>query len=347
MKKIVFALLLIVCGLNWSAADAMPAGSRTIPDLVAAADRIVIGHATLLEVHKQSQTPEGIFTIVPDRVLKGTLPNGSDPVVVRIQVGLGAAPVQSYGIFFLSSTSNGQLVEAMPGFSSLFAVPHTGAVAPDTDPALAVAEEQLAVLATPASALAQFSNRRDLPTTRRAEFLYASASHEIITVPDAATRVPVASVLQASSDMLSRCWLIKTLMDLHAPVSFEPVKAFLSAPSPDTEVTRAGLVFSISQYAAVRSYPESTPYLIEFVQSPDVELRRAASLALRDLGTPPATGALAQIALRDSDWEVRVNAEQGLCWATKLQTAPCDVMAEKNEEAQHLYWTSWRNSVVP
>jgi len=345
MRRLVWIGLVLAFIMPPLPVEATPPASATLPELVDASDLIIVGRFVPLEGTVNSDTPGVVFTIAVDRVLKGALPSGPKTITALARAGLGAWPIQKYGIFFLRREQGGQYSEAVPGLSSVFALPNTAAPTPGTDPYLAVTLEQVAVLATPVSALEQapavpYFIPNPTPI-RKAELLYDDASFKVQGVPVVMARTLLEAVLKSDSDALSRCWIMTTLISVGVPVDLQSIMPFLRDPSSETEMTRAALARSLR---GANIPAEMTPSLIELLGLPDVVMRRGAANALRDIKTDASTKALALIALQDNDLEVRTDAEQGLCWAMKLHSSPCDVPAEQNEEAQHRYWTNWTTS---
>jgi hypothetical protein len=341
---VAFSVLLMA-----SSARAAPPDYESVPRLVSAADLIVVGHVVPLEEQLQSKprqanspfTPDRllIFTVTPDRVLKGSLPGGSSTITIEARVSIVSAPVESYGVFFLRPVGSGLFEPALSDFSSVVAVPWAASVIPGTDPLLAVAEELAAVLATPADTLAEIHDRSDAVTPLLdAQRLYSKAHLAISDIPVAVARAPLEAALASDPDVLSRSWIISNLIEMGVPASLDSVKPFLEAQDPDTELTRQSV---ISAFTYEHIPPELIPSIIEFLGSSNIALRRAAAQALRNERTVISTRALASTALRDDDPKVRAFAESGLCWAMKLRTPPCDVPAERNEVRQHAYWTQW------
>jgi hypothetical protein len=341
-RRVLWIGLLLAVFVGPLPATASPAPYATITELIDAADLIVVGRLVPLGGHANTGTPEAVSAVVVDRVLKGTLPIGAKMIAVPAGLRLGWWSIRKYGIFFLRPDQGSQYSEAIPGLSSIFALPNTAAPAPGTDPLLAVTVEQVAVLAEPASTLTQVAASPGMvpnpPPIRRAEFSYDDASRIVEQAPVTMARPLLEAALQSDSDVLSRCWIMRTLISIGVPVDLQSIMPFLRDPSPETEKTRADLASSL-----YRADPpaEMTPSIIELLGLSDVVLRRGAAHALRDIKTAASTRALALIALRDNDAHVRTDAEQGLCWAMKVRTSPCDVPAEQDEEAQRAYWTEW------
>lgn len=335
MDRIFLLAFLMLLILHPSSAQAIPPISATVPDLVSAADVIVVGRPAFLEAHMQADPPEVIYSVASDRVLKGDLRFEHRTLVVKSLYHEGTKRAEDYGIYFLRSAENGTFTEAISGYSSVVAIPRKDSTAPNPDPLQAVTEELLAILTAPPAAI-ENNAQHALP-----EVLYFEASNAMTTIPATVASAPLEIGLRSNSNIVSRCWIISTLLEMNVPVSLDSVKALLESPSPGMERTQKYVILHIGPFIVPQDW-ENT--LVEFLNSSDVDLRRAATLGLRKIKTERSIRVLAQIALRDGDPEVRANAEQGLCWAMKLITAPCDVAAEQNEEAQHRYWTNWSNS---
>ena len=244
---------------------------------------------------------------------------------------------EEYGIFFLRAAGDGTFVGADPRAFSVIAVPATTAVTRDLDPLIAIAQELAAVLETPPSQLVETRTRHKSATVlQQAQDLYNDAANAIWRIPVSASRAPLEAALKSSPDVLNRCWIIASLIEKGTPVSMDSIKAYLQNPMPGTETTRTAVIQAIGTN---RVSPNLTPTLIEFLGSTDVEMRRAAAHALREIENDAAIKALAVTALHDDDAKVRSYAETGLCWATETRTPPCGTPVETNEAQYRAYWT--------
>jgi len=330
----------LILNLTGLAVKAAPAPFRAVPDLVSAADLVIVGRSVVVESRILSGRKEIILLVTVDRVLKGKAPDGSRPISLEVSVGEGASSVEKYGIFFLHSEKNGLYTPATPNISSVIAIPRVAPTFPDEDPVLAVAEELAAVLGTPVEALSKTVEAQSGVTpTRQAEQLYFSASNTISHIPVAVAVGVLKARLESNQDILSQCWIISTLLRMGVPASMEPIKRFIDNPIPATDLTRTIILVALESY----EFPgrEMVPALIGFLGSSDVEFRRATAHALSRVDTAIAVKALAQIALQDEDSEVRADAESGLCNAMPGQAPLCDLPVRPNEAALQSYWMNW------
>jgi hypothetical protein len=323
IRALAAAGLLIGLAARPVAAELLP--TADVPAMVDASDLIVVGWATAT----QRRNPAGRssdFIVSVARVLKGThlarvgiRSNPSDLASGEVREG-------QFGIFFLRRANDGGGYSVVDSANpALPASPQADIHQPaEADPLSRVAAE-----------LARFFTFR--PPFGANQYRYEIAAAALKTIPYNVVDEPLHSLLNINA-ALTRIWIDNCLISFGDADNLAQVTPLLLNPP-------AGISFSISMFAnamkgGVKS-PSAIPVLAELLSSRNVEIRRAAAYALRDIATADVIGPLGVIALKDADEQVRYHAVSGLVEATGVADAPG--LAAFHDRPQQLldFWAHW------
>ena len=349
-------------------------GPPDIIAMVASSDVIAVGRAV-----SQSTAPDGsagkvLLHVVVDRILKGDLPGRSFGTVGQ-RVGAGPwVPMQQTRLFFLNKVAGGLYAGVNADYLSLGAsdLPLKGLNGyPDT--VTNVAGELVRVLATPPSVLVAAHPEWKIATGARQmlppdESLHAFSSDDrasrvrrvvsadtylvndtlwetsqaLLSIPVQNVRPPVMAALGQNVSENSRIWLISSLVGLGDLSQISSISRSLMNPKENTIEALGWFASALEVGIGISPSAEVVPVLSGLLRSTDVDIRRAAAYALRDIHADAILRPLASMALHDDDGEVRYFAVSGLC----AQTGRCPIPGGadfKAHEAKYLAdWTEWR-----
>jgi len=355
MRKRILTIALLLSSLIIGSGQAAPVPGIDVPILVENSDLIVVGRVGSIQTQGSTST----FSIAVDRVLKGNISSRTN-ATINVQLD-GSRPengfvvTRQYGIFFLRAASGviysatDQYYPSMP--ASPQGQPNTPASA---DPLVKVAGELTQVLATPAeiltdpySGVQRLVNNVVLPDGRvltgpiiQAQRVYKQAVMAIDTISFDITRTPLQSVA-SSGQSLGGLWGIKCLLSKGDLDYLDNIKPILMNPTPELAYTVEAIARAIEHLKS----SEIVPTVSELLDSTDVEVRRAAAIALGNVATQPVIRPLATIALNDEDDVVRYQAIFGLARATGT-FAPSIPEFEKDKAKYMAFWTSWASTNV-
>jgi HEAT repeats len=341
-------LALLCLALALGALPARP-GVMPGPDVTALAeqaDLIVVGRVAREDKLQETTLPpnEGNFpawvTVVrlhAEGVLKGVPGGRSVSFRALLPVwGVGAeAPrykpvnVGQFGIFFLAGTSAGYEV-LDPYCPYLPAAP--GAPPQQGNPVDAVAGE-----------LAYVFESHDPSVQSRWARWEAVKALETVKRPSATAALREAA---HDSDALVRVWAISALLRRDDISMLDEVEKLVPIPpDPSVQNLTAELGFAVGTIKDGKAVPS----LIRLLWSKDVNIRRGAAEALRNMHDPKAVKPLSR-ALFDSDQQVRYYAVVGLGETTgQNEWTPSIANFDKNEKKFLDHWREWakENKVAP
>jgi hypothetical protein len=311
----------------WSLGSAMPVPALNVDELIARADLIAIG--TVQTISEQGRTvvdtagasipaTEFVAEVLVDHTLKGQfLP------LIRVQfvvldrpVGYERVAASQYRILFLKGHGESyQFVS--PYYPSLAAVPMSSVQG--NTAAEKVADALGAVARSPNVASNERRNALgELNTIKSAATV--TLLRQLLGERDDAVRLTAASYLLTANDVAGLEMVERALLESTAGLPDEIVLTL-----------RYGLSHGLTTEAAI-------PSLSRILASPDPATRRAATEALRHVGSPATGRALAR-ALNDSDFDVRYYAVVALSEITGEKAWRPSPEEFRMAEARYLeYW---------
>ncbi|MGH6837620.1 MAG: HEAT repeat domain-containing protein [Methylocella sp.] len=352
MRYWFLAIALLVSDVTAQSVHAMPVGIANVPAMAQASDVIVVGRATL------TQNPNAPFLVTADRVLKGVIGASRRLVIVppprTWQDYYSSVRERQYGIFFLRRHPGGSTYTVTDPFHpALVASPRPAANQPVfTDVLSSVAQELTGVLAAPAATLTDpVTGVQDSMTAPAypAQGVYYEAATALKTIPYAVAGPPLDAIA-ASNQVPARLWAMYSLFSMSGSADDSAKTDYLQSVTPILVNPEPGLAPTASILgSAIEGHlksPAAVPTLVALLGSTQVSVRRAAAYVLRDIATPDVVAPLANVALNDSDEDVRHYAVLGLAEVTRVAAAPSiPTFRQKQDEILH-FWRAWSRANV-
>ena len=270
MRPRIFPLAMLALAVGTGPASAGLLPSVDVPAMAAAADLIVVGRAEAVRFADGAAGAEQTFSIVVDRVLKGSRLRAGERVAVRLDLSrleFGVVKQRRHGIFFLRRAApRAAYAAANPYHPALAAAPGRERAGPDAaDPQAAVARELTRVLAMPPAELAGDGEE--------AETLYYGAAAALKTLPFAVAGPRLRAVADSDA-MPGRLWAIECLLMMGGPdehqklktAYLQSVKSLLLDPPPGLE--------SAAYALATANRAANVPTLAAFLENEAEMLRR-------------------------------------------------------------------------
>jgi|GEM_PF-2529954 hypothetical protein len=355
MRNGIFVLFVLIAGAGQAGRSAAgPVASPVVPDMVAAADLVIVGRVVETEFQADPSVGEigETYYVSPDCVLKDA--NSTETGLVKAVVDWGENSTgvvsRDCGVFFLKIGPDGFYHGVDPSHPILRASPwHRSDQPTSSDPSTAVAIELVHFLATPVAALtdpyvgvkgpsATTGDRISTPSTQ-AQFLFLEAIWPLYSIPSSKWHDALREVASSSEQPLSRLWAVAGLLYIGDSEYLQSVVPILLDHPDELNITVTELIDSIESAPQPSS---SLPFLIDLLRSTDVQVRHAAATRIGAIGTGAAIRPLAQIALVDRDPSVRMIAAVGLCQVTNQMGPPCTLAYSETNHAA--FWSLWKKA---
>ena len=329
-------LRIILAALLYAAALAEPATARPTGPIVATflapkADTIVIGRITAAAFPTpqrcctDSTMFDGTATLRAAAILKAPSAKPGPFLTLHIH-SFNTVGKNSFAIFFLNHAGDGTYTNADTDHWFLEArrsAPERAAL--PADPVAAIAQEMLAILATPPMQITSREtgvNCVGEPLARSgADAIYAEAMWALEATPPGLVE-PALRRLAMSPNPQIRLWCTASLIShgdftalpASVPALLAPTRQIASAA---WEV--ASMLEDQDTVPATLSQP-----LMTLLGSSDAQLRAAAAHALGRVSTQAVIHPLADAIQREPDVEAMRSEMDALCRATGTDDAPCD-----------------------
>jgi len=332
------ALYLFLLTLWIADANAIPVPSLDLPRLIKESDVIVVGSAADGTLGGQSleDSPDA-FSLEPERILQGTLPNTSARILIHkppLRAGNGEIIAGQRGLFFLKANTDGTY-SVVDGYYPMLPLWRHGSLAlKDSDDIMdKVSAELIQVL--DATNPESISDAWRGAVYGKVDYLVVGEALE--TIPYAAS-AKYCRELSQSKQSMNRIWANVCMINAGDFSAFKSIKDALLASSNDDAVVL--LTTAIEGHVPPA---DCVPELSSLLRSSNVQVRRASAQSLREIGTPDLIEPLRSIALNDTDRMVRYYAVAGLEKATGGQEPSIQLFSEREES----YMSKWRAWSVP
>jgi hypothetical protein len=345
-----FTVSLISLALVASAA-CRPSSAPEAGSMLSEANEVVVGRVTKIawpDGRPMAMTDWTTFrqsaTINVSAVVKGEADVGAR-LLVDIRTYHPVA-LNSFGIFFLNHDSDDAYRNADIDHWVLTAKPFNSArTAHATDPTAAVAQEMLAILATPSAQLGRLAATAmqiGSPDTSPAG-LHEMAAWALADIPVAYVVEPLRQ-LAAGPDQTIRIWATSSLVHHHAYSALQAIVPDLIVPQAEALVAARDL----GRKLGAAGLPDSlAPTLIHLLASKVRTLRGNAGYALGGIATQEAVVPLATAIESETDLEAMRREVEGLCRATSTRTPPCDKVGWYGYHIENPpLWRAWAQDQV-